>query len=102
MENRGLRQPLHKSGRIPNHEFYLYCQMCGRHVVYGLDQRSETKDESTYAGKGAKYTKNRRPVSLEYFESYETKEEAMRREYEIKQLTRKEKLKLIKTVMESD
>ena len=95
-----MRQPLHKSGRIPNHEFYLYCQMCGRHTGWTNDLKRRMKAHN--AGKGAKYTKNRRPVSLEYFESYETKEEAMRREYEIKQLTRKEKLKLIKIVTESD
>ena len=46
-------------------------------------------------GKGAKYTKTRRPVRLVYFEAFETKEEAMRREWEIKQLSRKEKEKLI-------
>ena len=49
-------------------------------------------------GRGARYTKTRRPVALAYYESFCSKEEAMRREYEIKQLTRKEKLKLIKTV----
>ena len=44
---------------------------------------------------GAKYTKAKRPVKLVYYEGYETKEEAMRREYAIKQLTRKQKLELI-------
>ena len=37
----------------------------------------------------------KRPVELVYYEGYATKEEAMRREYAIKQLTRKEKLKLM-------
>ena len=40
--------------------------------------------------------KTRRPVELVYFESFETKQGAMRREWEIKQLSRKDKLKLIK------
>ena len=44
---------------------------------------------------GAKYTRAKRPVELVYYEGYATKEEAMRREYAIKQLTRKEKLKLM-------
>ena len=48
------------------------------------------------AGKGAKYTKSRLPVELVYYESFETKEEAMRREYAIKQLKRSEKELLIK------
>ena len=47
-------------------------------------------------GKGAKYTKGRRPVVLLYFEAFETKEEAMSREFAIKKLTREEKLQLIK------
>ena len=49
------------------------------------------------AGKGAKYTKARRPVELVYYEEFQTREEAMKREYAIKQLSRKEKEALIKT-----
>lgn len=48
------------------------------------------------AGKGAKYTRARRPVELVYFEQFQTREEAMRRECEIKKLTRKQKEELIK------
>ena len=44
---------------------------------------------------GAKYTKTKRPVSLVYYEGFFTKEEAMQREYQIKQLTRERKLELI-------
>lgn len=47
------------------------------------------------SGKGGKYTASRLPVKLVYYEVFETKQEAMRREYAIKQLTRKEKMKLI-------
>ena len=47
------------------------------------------------AGKGAKYTKTRRPVALVYYETFETKEDAMRREYAIKQMSRTEKEKLV-------
>lgn len=46
-------------------------------------------------GKGAKYTRNRGPVVLRHMESFETKGEALRREYSIKQLTRQQKLILI-------
>ena len=51
--------------------------------------------EAHNSGKGAKYTKNRRPVELVYFEEYDTKQEAMQREYAIKQLSRQKKLALI-------
>ena len=47
------------------------------------------------AGKGAKYTKARRPVKLVHIEYFTTKEEAMRREYAIKQLSRTDKEKLL-------
>ncbi|MDD6440243.1 MAG: GIY-YIG nuclease family protein [Lachnospiraceae bacterium] len=47
------------------------------------------------SGKGARYTKSHRPVSLAYFECMPSKEDAMRREYQIKQLTRQEKEALI-------
>ena len=46
-------------------------------------------------GKGAKYTKTRLPVKFVYSEEFDNKSEAMKREWQIKQLTRKEKLKLI-------
>ena len=39
--------------------------------------------------------KNRRPVVLKYYEIFSTKQEAMRREWAVKQLSRKEKLALI-------
>lgn len=45
--------------------------------------------------KGAKYTKVRRPVTIVYAERLGTKSDAMHREYQIKQLSRREKLKLI-------
>ncbi|MEG1782915.1 MAG: GIY-YIG nuclease family protein, partial [Oscillospiraceae bacterium] len=48
------------------------------------------------SGKGAKYTKFRLPVELFYYEEYETKQQAMQREWQIKQLTKEEKLNLKK------
>ena len=46
---------------------------------------------------GARYTRSHRPVALAYVEAFTTKEEAAKREYEIKQLSRAEKLTLTKT-----
>ena len=46
-------------------------------------------------GRGAKYTKSRRPVSLAYYEVFATKEEAMKREWAIKKLSRREKERLV-------
>ena len=47
--------------------------------------------------KGAKYTRNRRPVDLVYSEMHPDRSTASKREYEIKKLSRAEKLKLIGT-----
>lgn len=49
-------------------------------------------------GKGAKYTRARKPVTLVYQEVFATKEEAMKREYAIKQMSRMEKEQLISTL----
>ncbi|OIB55723.1 GIY-YIG nuclease family protein [Natrialba sp. SSL1] len=80
--------------------------MDGRHVVYVL----ECTDGSLYtgyttdlerrvaehnAGEGAKYTRGRTPVEVRYHERYETRSAAMSREYEIKQLTRAQKERLV-------
>lgn len=47
-------------------------------------------------GTASKYTRARRPVELVYYEEFETKKEAMSREYHIKKLSRQEKIELIK------
>lgn len=47
---------------------------------------------------GAHYTKTRRPVVLRYVEIQQTKHKALQREHALKQLTKKEKLKLITLV----
>jgi putative endonuclease len=51
--------------------------------------------EHNSSSKGAKYTKIRRPVTLVYSEEFEDRSSASKREYAIKQLSRKEKLALI-------
>ena len=74
---------------------YTYILRCGDGSFYtgwtnDLKKRLQVHNE----GRGAKYTRSRLPVELAYYEEFETKEEAMRREWEIKQLTRAEKERL--------
>ena len=77
---------------------YTYIVRCKDNTLYtGWTNNLEKRIEAHNAGKGAKYTKARLPVELVYYEQFETKEEAMRREFEIKQLTRKQKDALIIT-----
>lgn len=76
---------------------YTYIVRCRDGTLYtGWTNHLEKRVENHNKGTGAKYTKSKRPVVLAYYETFLTKEEAMRREYQIKQLTREEKLRLIK------
>lgn len=74
---------------------YVYIIQCADGTLYTgwtleLDSRMETHNR----GAGAKYTRGRGPVRLLYSEAFETKGEALRREKQIKKLTRARKLKL--------
>lgn len=76
---------------------YTYLVKCADGTLYcGWTNHLEQRLKAHNAGKGAKYTKGRRPVSLVYYEIFDTKKEAMRREAEIKRLTRCEKLELVR------
>lgn len=76
---------------------YVYILRCGDNTLYtGWTNNLEKRIEAHSSGKGAKYTRARLPVKLVYFEEFDEKKSAMKREYEIKQLSREKKLKLIK------
>ena len=75
---------------------YTYIVECADGSLYcGWTNDLEKRIADHNAGKGAKYTKTRHPVKLVYHEEFDTKEEAMSREWHIKQLRREDKLKLI-------
>ena len=75
---------------------YTYIVVCSDGSLYtGWTNDIEKRIKAHNAGLGAKYTKSRRPVTLVYQETFETKEEAMKREYTIKQMKRAEKMALI-------
>lgn len=75
---------------------YTYIVKCSDGSLYtGWTTDVEKRVQAHNSGKGAKYTKNRRPVTLVYCEEFQTKREAMQREYAIKQLTRAQKEELI-------
>lgn len=74
---------------------YTYIVKCCDNTLYtGWTTDLDRRIEAHNSGKGAKYTRSRRPVELIYAERFDTKREAMRREWEIKQLSREEKLRL--------
>lgn len=75
---------------------YVYILECSDKTYYtGWTKDLEKRINTHNNGKGAKYTRGRCPVKLIYFENFNDKVEAMKREYEIKQMSRKEKEKLI-------
>lgn len=76
---------------------YTYIVKCSDGTFYtGWTNDLTRRMEAHNQGRGAKYTKARRPVTLIYYETFETKEEAMKREYAIKRLSREEKEELIR------
>ena len=75
---------------------YTYVVRCADGTFYtGWTTCLERRLAAHNRGTGAKYTRTRRPVTLYYYETWATKTEAMRREWEIKQLTRKQKEELV-------
>ena len=80
--------------------YYVYVLRCKDGTLYcgqtnNLKKRIEEHNFSKT--KSAKYTKGRRPVTCIYFEKYKTKSLALKREYTIKTLTKKQKEILVHT-----
>ena len=74
---------------------YTYMVECSDGTLYtGWTFDLQKRINAHNSGKGAKYTRSRRPVKLVYYETFDSKSEAMKREIEIKKLKRKDKLKL--------
>ena len=75
---------------------YTYILECADGTLYcGWTNNLEKRLKVHGEGKGAKYTRTRLPVTLVYYEEFETSREAQSREVKIKQLTRAQKLELI-------
>ncbi|MBE6051291.1 MAG: GIY-YIG nuclease family protein [Clostridium sp.] len=75
---------------------YVYILRCGDGSLYtGWTNNLERRFKSHCEGKGAKYTRGRGPLELVYYEEFDDKIEAMKREYAIKKLKKCEKELLI-------
>ncbi|KRL83780.1 GIY-YIG nuclease family protein [Ligilactobacillus apodemi] len=73
-------------------KYYFYVLRCRDATFYTGFSTDVTKRVKTHnLGKGAKYTRNRRPVELIYYEEFQTKSQALKKEYAFKHLTRKQK-----------
>lgn len=76
---------------------YIYIVECKDKTLYtgytnNLDKRIKAHNDK----KGAKYTRGRTPVVLKYYEEFDNKVDAMKRESQIKKLKRVKKVKLFK------
>ena len=77
--------------------YFCYMVECVDGSLYtGWTTDPERRVKEHNAGRGALYTRWRRPVSLRYLEEMTNRSTAQRRENEIKKLTRQKKLDLIK------
>lgn len=77
-------------------QWVVYILECADGTLYtGITDNLEKRLKAHNSGKGAKYTRGRGPVVLRYREEMPDKSSALRRELEIKRLSRQEKWSLI-------
>lgn len=78
--------------------YFVYILECADTSLYvGSTNNLEKRlHEHNNLKSGEHYTKIRRPVTLKYFETYETYSEARKREAELQNFKREKKLELIK------
>ena len=78
----------------PGH--FVYMVRCADGTLYtGYARDARDRERAHNAGRGARYTAGRRPVTLVYTEAFRSLGAALRREHQLKQLTRAEKLGLV-------
>jgi putative endonuclease len=82
---------------------YVYILRCSDNTFYtGWTNNLKKRIYSHQNGKASKYTRSRLPVTLVYFEEHNNKVCAQKREYQIKQMTRAEKTRLIESQKSND
>ena len=83
--------------------YYVYMLKCADGGLYtGYTNDLQKRVGVHNSGRGAKYTKSRLPVRLVYSEEHESKSSALKREAEIKKLTRAQKEKLIQKALQTN
>lgn len=76
--------------------WFVYILRCGDGTLYtGVTDDVQRRLAAHRAGKGAKYTRGRGPLELVYTQEQPDKSTALRREFQIKKLTRPQKERLI-------
>ena len=76
--------------------YYVYILRCADNTLYTGSTTDVARRAAVHnSGRGAKYTRSRRPVKVAYWESCPDRSAALRREAAIKRLSRAEKEALI-------
>lgn len=82
----------------PAETYFVYIVRCADSTLYtGSTNNLESRLNKHNLGQGAKYTRGRRPVSLVYCETVSSVSEALKREMEIKRMSRSAKLALVES-----
>lgn len=87
-----------KENTQQENSWFVYMLRCADDTLYtgiAKDVANRVEQHNNDNIKGAKYTRARRPVALVYSEVCDSRSSASKREYELKQLSRAEKLHLI-------
>ena len=80
--------------------YYTYIVECADGTYYtGYTDDPAKREKVHNSGKGAKYTRARLPVRMVYTEEHKTKSEAMKREWDIKHMSRSQKEKLVRSLV---
>lgn len=83
---------------MPGTTHYVYMLACSDGTLYtGYTTDVERRVAEHNAGSGARYTRGRLPVEVVHIEDFASRSAALKREYAIKQLRRREKEQLIDT-----
>ena len=78
--------------------YFIYILKCLDGSFYtGSTNNIEKRFKNHLAGKGGKYTRSHKPLKVIYKEKFKNKSDALKREAEIKKLTKPEKIKLVNT-----
>ena len=79
-------------------DWYIYILQCADNTLYtGVATDVSARLATHNAGKGAKYTRGRLPVALQYQECAESRSAALKREHTIKKMRASDKRQLIAT-----
>jgi len=77
--------------------YYVYILLCADKSLYtGITTDLERRLKDHREGNGSKYVRSRLPAKVVYSKEFENKSEALKREIEIKKMSRVEKIQLVK------